>query len=125
MNIGTLIFLHNRLAQTTWLFMLIMGLWALGHYIRNQPLGGQFLGIVAVGEILLIVQALLGFSMILFGGLMPPRAALHLLYGIFALVVLPAIYYYTRGEQDRRAALVWFFTGIFMFGLALRLITMG
>ena len=105
--------------------MLIMGLWALVHYFRHQPLRGQFLGIVAVGEILLVAQALLGYGMILFGGLTHPRGILHFLYGTFALVVLPAIYYYTRGGQDRRAALIWFFTGIFMVGLSFRLITMS
>ena len=101
-----------------------MGLWALALYIRNRPLDGNFFGIVAVGEILLFVQASLG-GLLMLSGFWPPRPYLHILYGIFAVVVLPAIYYHTRGDDQRRAALVWFFAGIFLFGLALRLIGMG
>jgi len=116
--------LHLGLANTTTLFMFIMGIWALVHYIRNRPLDGNFFGIVAVGELLLIFQASLGLLLVL-SGARPPRPFLHFLYGIFATLVLPSIYYYTRGDEQRRAALVWFFAGIFMFGLALRLIGMG
>ena len=127
MNLGTLAQIHRGLSNTIWLFMLIMGLWALAHYLRNRPLDGNFFGIVAVGEILLLVQSVLGGLILLFSGLtiLPPRPSLHFLYGTFSLLVLPAIYYYTRGAQDRRAMLIWFFTGLFLFGLALRLRTMG
>ena len=127
MNLGTLAQIHRGLANTTWLFMLIMGLWALGHYIRNRPLDGNFFGIVAVGEILLVVQVILGVLMLLLSrlALLPPRPFLHFLYGAFSLLVLPSIYYYTKGAQDRRAMLIWFFTGLFLFGLALRLLTLA
>ena len=117
-------FIHRRLADSATLFMLIMGLWSLVLYIRNRPLDGNFFGIVAVGELLLVAQATLGTALII-GGAAAPRPFLHYLYGIFALLVLPSIYYYTRGDESRRAALIWFFTGIFMFGLALRLVGMG
>ena len=123
MSIDTLVFLHTRLAQTTWLFMLIMGLWALAYYVRNRALDGSFLGIVVVGEILLIMQGAVGGIILAFSQFRPARPLMHFLYGAFALCFLPAIYYYTRGEQDRRAALIWFFSGIFMFGMALRLIS--
>lgn len=116
--------LHHGLANTTTLFMLIMGIWALVLSFRSRPLDGSFFGIVAVGEILLVVQVSLGLILVL-GGSTPPRPFLHYLYGVFALFVLPAVYYYTHGGHDRRAALMWFFTGIFMFGLALRFSSMG
>ena len=116
--------IHRGLANTVTLFMLIMGLWALVHYFRNRALDGNFWGIVAIGEILIFVQVALG-TLLLLQGFGAPRPALHYLYGGFALLVLPAIYYYTQGEQDRRAALIWCFTGIFMFGLSLRFIGMG
>jgi heme A synthase len=117
-------FIHRGLANTVILFMFIMGIWALVLYFRNRSLDGNFFGIVVVGEILLVVQVSLGFLLVL-QGFVPPRPFLHYLYGIFALLVLPAIYYYTRGDLDRRAALIWFFTGIFMGGLALRFLGMG
>ena len=53
-------FIHRGLANTVILFMFIMGIWALVLYIRNRPLDGNFWGIVAVGEILLIVQISMG-----------------------------------------------------------------
>lgn len=116
--------IHATLANTTILFMGIMGLWALVLYIRNRPLDGNFFGIVAVGELLLVFQAVLGLLLVL-QGFRPSRPFLHFLYGTFALLVIPAVYYYTRGDEQRRAALVWFFVGLFMVGLSLRLIGMG
>jgi len=117
-------FIHRGLANTTILFMFLMGIWALIYYFRGRNLDGNFFGIVAVGELLLVVQSTLG-AILMFSGFVPPRPFLHYLYGVFSLLVLPAIYYYTQGDQDRRAALIWFFTGIFMFGLILRFVGMG
>ena len=119
-----MITIHSGLANTASLFMLILGLWSLYYYIRNQLLDGSFFGIVAVGEILLIVQALLGLTLVL-SGAQASRPFLHYLYGFFSILVLPAVYYYTNGDEQRRAALIWCFTGIFLFGLSLRLIGMG
>ena len=59
--------LHTGLANTVSLFMLIMGVWALFYYIRNQALDGSFFGIVAVGEILIFVQATFGLLLLLSG----------------------------------------------------------
>ena len=119
-----MITIHAGLANTVSLFMFILSVWSLYYYIRNKLLDGSFFGIVAVGEILLIFQAALGFILVL-GGSQAQRPFLHYLYGIFSLLVLPAVYYYTNGDEQRRAALIWCFTGTFLFGLSLRLIGMG
>ncbi len=124
MNFTTILFIHNRLAQTAWLFMLLMTLWAAGHYLRNKPLNGQFWGIVAVGEILMLFQALLGLTMLL-GWSSQPGRSIHFLYGGLTVIVMPAVYGYSQGWEHRRAALIWVLTGLLMVGLSIRAIGTG
>jgi hypothetical protein len=124
MNFNTILFLHQGLSRTAWMFMLVISAAALVYYMRNKPLDGQFFGIIAAGEVLMLVQACLGLTILLFFGVQPGRLV-HFLYGFLTILVFPAIYYYTDGEGDRRAALMWLLTAIFMFGLALRAITTG
>jgi len=121
MNFALILFIHGRLAQTIWMFMLIVGLWAGFYYLRAKPLDGQFFGIIAVGEILMASQAVLGLTMLIGWGVKPENL-IHFLYGALSVLVFPAIYYYTQDEEDRRAALIWALAGFFLFGLSLRAI---
>ncbi|MEM7034850.1 MAG: hypothetical protein AAF629_35240 [Chloroflexota bacterium] len=116
--------IHSGLANTTSLFMFVMGVYALYYYARNRLLDGRFFGIVAIGELLLIFQSGLGLLLI-FNGRQAQRPELHYMYGFFSLLVLPAVYYYTTGDESKRAALIWSLTGLFLFGLSLRLVGMG
>lgn len=114
-----LYFLHDRLANAAIIFALILGLWGLYKYARGEGVDGNYLGAVAVAELLIVVQILLG--VVLFaGGARPARSSMHILYGIAALISFPAAYAYTRGDQSRRAMLVWGLVGLFVFGCAMR-----
>jgi hypothetical protein len=120
MNLGTIIWLHDRLGNAAPLFMALLGILSLFNYIRGRGLDGNMVGAVVMGEILMLVQTGLGV-ILLVSGLSPTRI-IHFLYGSLTILTFPALWVYTRGATDRRASLIWALAGLFMMGLALRAI---
>jgi len=120
MNLGTVLFLHSRIANAAWLYMIILGIWCFTNYVRGRGVDGGVIGAVVVGELLMLTQA--GMGLILFLSGLYPASTIHFLYGSLAILGLPALWVYTRGATDRRASLVWALAGLFMFGLTLRAI---
>ncbi len=122
---ATLVSIHGALSNTAWLFFLALGLWGLFRAIRGQAVDGGYLGAVFIGQLIFVVQAVLGGILWFSGGnLALGRSSVHLLYGVFALVFLPFIYLSVlRGDDTNRAQWVLAFTTLFMFGIALRSIT--
>jgi hypothetical protein len=121
MDLATLIWLHDRVGNAAPLFMVLVGLLSLINYLRGLGVDGNIIGAVIIGEIMMLVQATLGIILLLAGGLYPARG-IHFLYGSLAVLFFPALWAYTRGETDRRAALLWAVGGLFMMGLTLRAI---
>lgn len=121
MDLATIIFVHSRIANTAWLYMLVFSLWNFANYVRGRGVDGSVLGAVVVGEILMLTQAGLGLTMWGIYGLRP-AGMIHFLYGSLTILALPALWVYTRGATDRRASLIWALAGLFMFGLVLRAI---
>ncbi len=113
---------HAGLANTAVLFIAAIGIWALFLRFRSKPLSGNWYGAAAVGEILLVVQALLGFFLYLQGlGGQLPRPMLHILYGIVAIITLPAAYFYFGNSDDEKVkALAMALVCFFLWGIVLR-----
>jgi heme A synthase len=112
--------LHRVLSNTTWIFFLLIGLWGLYRAIRNNGVDGSYLGAMAVGEILFIVQAVLGIILV-FGSASPSRGV-HFLYGVFALVAMPGAFAYVRGDDSNNTQWLYALLTLFLFGVALRAI---
>ncbi|RME45361.1 MAG: hypothetical protein D6791_10950 [Chloroflexi bacterium] len=119
----SLVEIHGRLANTAVLFTLVVGLWALFNYVRRQGISPSYWGTLVIGELLLVVQGLIGAVMFFQGG-RPPRI-IHFLYGVLVLLVWPGVYAYTEGRDTRREALIYGLASLFLFGLALRAIGTG
>lgn len=121
---STLINVHHALSNTAWLFFLILGLWGLWRAFRGQSVNGNYLGAAFIGQLIFVVQAVLGGILWLGGGSADiQRPEIHLLYGVFALVFLPFVYVSVlRGDDTNRAQWVLAFTTLFLFGIALRAI---
>lgn len=115
--------LHRVLSNTTWLFFLLIGIWGMYRAIRSYGVDGSYLGAMAVGEILFVVQALLGV-ILLFGSASPGRSV-HLLYGVFAVVAMPGLFAYLRGDDSNNAQWAYAIMTLFLFGVALRAIGTG
>jgi hypothetical protein len=119
---GIVILIHSTLSNTIWLFFLALGLWGLVRAIRRHGIDGSYLGALVIGEILYAVQGLLGLILWI-SGFMPNvgRPAMHILYGSFALVFMPFVYFvWLKGDDSNQAQWVLGFTTLFLFGIALR-----
>ncbi len=117
--------IHAGLSNTSWMFFLAIGIWGTYRALRGQGMDGSYLGALAIGELLVIAQAILGGVMWLnsgSGALIRP--GVHLLYGVFAIVFLPFIYFTVlRGDDTNRGQWVMAFCCLFTFGIAIRAMT--
>ena len=113
--------LHGALSNTIWLFYLFLGLWGLYRAIRRQPVNGSYLGAVAVIQIVMIVQALMGGALYL-GGNRPERELVHYLYGAFGIVFLPGVFAYLKGDDSNTAQWIFALGSLFMYGVIRRII---
>ncbi len=117
--------IHTQLANTVWLFFLILGVWGVFRAARGLGVDGNYLGATAVGQLLFVVQIVLGVILYL-GGSRPADSFMHWLYGAFSLVFVPFVYLvWMRGDDSNQSQWVLGFTTLFMFGIALRSITTG
>jgi hypothetical protein len=123
----TVLLIHSRLSNTIWLYFLAVGLWGLWRAYRQQGIDGSYLGALAIGEGLYAVQGLLG-GILWSGGLLTAvdRPPLHILYGIFAVVFLPFVYFvWLQSDDTNRGQWVMALSTLFLFGIALRSISTG
>ena len=124
---GFVIVLHEGLSNMAWMFFLAIGLCGLVRAIRGLPVDGSYLGAVAIGQGLFLLQAVIGVILWVNGRLGAlARPEVHVLYGAFVIVFLPFIYFTAlRGDDSNRGQWVLAFSNLFLFGVALRLITTG
>lgn len=112
--------LHERLQTTVVLFMFAMGIWGVVNYIRKRPISSDYAGALIIGEVLIVVEALLGLAIFLYG-LRPARPYIHILYGVTAVIALPGAFAYTKGRDNRWEGLVYACVCLFLAGLSIRL----
>ena len=111
-------FIHGRLATTALLFILFMAAWGFWRYFRKGGLDSSYWGALVIGEILILVQGALGAYLWL-SGLRPDRG-IHFLYGVAAALVIPGVWAFTKGRQERREMLIYALMLLFLVGLLLR-----
>jgi CDP-diglyceride synthetase len=100
--IAALAFLHNRLAIALLLFAVLLGLWGTIQFVRRRAVSPGFRSSYLLMIGLTAVQGTLG---LLSFTAYRPRELLHVVYGIFAIAFLPAIFLYgPRGGRPREAA---------------------
>jgi hypothetical protein len=116
--------LHARLLVTILLFFGVLTIWGLVGYLRGQPISGSYKGALAIGELLMLAQFLIGV-LLLIGGAQPFRLSIHILYGIVAIITLPGTFAYTRGRDDRWEQLIYLVVCLFLCGIALRALSTG
>lgn len=119
----TLPLVHTQLAVTATWFTLLVGVWALLHWIFNRPLSPSWFGALIIAELLLIVQAILGMWLYMgmgLGGALP-RPFIHILYGVVAVITIPAAWgYFGNLPEERVKSLAMAFALIFLWGIVLR-----
>lgn len=101
--------IHRGLAQTGILFFIALGVWAIWLRIRARPLDGSWYGAAVIGELLMVLEFLLGW--VLYGqGLEGDlsRGFVHILYATVAVITLPAAYLYLSRLQDENVKTILF-----------------
>lgn len=113
---------HRGFANSATLFVAVLALWSLALRLRSQPLNSAWFGAAVVGELLLLAQFAVGW-LLWFQGLdsLLPRAWIHVLYGVVAVVTLPAAYsYFSKIADVRVQTLAMALTCFFLWGILLR-----
>ena len=115
--------IHARLANTAILYFLIVSIWGWVRYFRKQGVDSTYWGMLAIAEILVVVQALLGGYLWIVG--LRPGRTLHLLYGIVVLLMIPGAYIYTHGQDERPEIMIYGMVTIVAVGLIMRAMVTG
>ena len=114
----SLIEVHARLGNTALFYAILMAIWGLFRYLRRQGVESSYWGALVIAEILFVLQAALGAYLWLSGQGVAP--GMHILYGVVSVLVIPAIFGFTRGDNERRAMLVYGGAFLFLVGILLR-----
>ncbi|MCB0081330.1 MAG: hypothetical protein KDE47_10380, partial [Caldilineaceae bacterium] len=100
-----------------------IGIWALFFRFRNRPLDASWYGAAMIGELLLVAQALLGAYLFYGMGLSVAlaRPFMHLLYGVVAVITIPAAQsYFGQLEDEKVKAVAMAVVCLFLWGILLR-----
>jgi hypothetical protein len=117
----TLAQIHGGLANACLLFSLIIAGFAFWGYQRRSGVDSNLWGILVIGEVLYVAQSLLGLVLYLTTKVLPEGWRwVHILYGVVLVISLPGAFAYSRGKDDRRAALAYALVGLFLAGVSLR-----
>lgn len=117
--------IHARLANAALMFSLICFAWGLLNYVLKKPVTSSYWGGLAILEILMIAQSVLGVVMLVGGVGQLLRPIVHVLYGITTIISLPAVYVYTGGKDTRRENLLYALVCLWLAAIAERGITTG
>ncbi len=112
--------IHARLGNTSLLYFLAISLWGYFRFFRRQGIDSTYWGMLAIAELLVIAEAILG-GIIWLEGMRPVRSV-HLLYGALIPIMIPATYLYTRGRTSKAEILVYGTTTIITVGFIIRAI---
>jgi CDP-diglyceride synthetase len=115
--------MHDRMATTVLLFMAAVGFWGMFSFARGQSLSGSLAGTLAIGQVLIVFQGLLGAVLYIDG--LRPATSVHYLYGLTAVVVMPFIWSYAKERHPRQSLLFYSLAALFIAGLAVRGMTTG
>lgn len=114
--------IHAGLANTAVLFVAALGIWALVLRFTSRSLNSAWFGAAMVGEILIIVEGVLGGLLYLQGAdAALPRPFIHILYGVVAVITLPAAQsYFGHLEDEKIKTLAMAAACFFLWGILLR-----
>ena len=104
------------------MFVAILAIWSFVLRLRSRPLDGSWFGAAAIGEMLLLAQFAVGWILWFQGmGSVLPRPWIHILYGVVAVITIPAAYaYFSRVPDARVQTLAMALTCFFLWEILLR-----
>lgn len=94
--------LHIVASRAAILFAVVLGIWGTYQLARYRQVSGGFRSSYLLMIALTAVQGLAGLILFLDGK--RPHELLHIVYGIFAIAFLPALYFWSERRDDLREA---------------------
>lgn len=113
--------IHKILADMIGYYSLLMGAWGLFNFIRRNPPDSNYNGALAIAVGLYFVEGLVGMLLVLMGYM--PARGIHFLYGVTIMLTIPAIFFFTRGNNTSRESLFYGLGMVFIWGLSERAAT--
>jgi heme A synthase len=110
--------LHQGFARAFLIYSALMGIWGIALFLMKRNPSGGYLGALVLDEGLAVLQGVVGIVVRTQGH--PPHDVLHYLYGIVAVVTLPAAYFLSDEGTSRRDSLYFGIAGLFLVGVAIR-----
>ena len=101
--IDVLVALHTITAWALLAYALVLAVWGTYLYFRKAAVTGGFRSGFLIMTGLAPVQGLFGAALLLAGN-RPADWPLHIVYGIFAVLFLPGLYFYAHGGSRSREA---------------------
>lgn len=115
-----LVGIHAGLANTALYYTIALAVWGLWRYFRRQGVDSSYWAALVIAEVLYLAQGVLG-AVLFFSGIGDLGGQfMHILYGVVAVLVVPALFMYTRGDETRRVMLVYGVGLLFQMGILLR-----
>ncbi|MGH7635108.1 MAG: hypothetical protein ACRENC_15340 [Gemmatimonadaceae bacterium] len=96
--------LHRISATALLIFALVLAVWGTYLYFRRGAVNGGFRSSFLIMAGLTALQGLFGAVLLILGN-RPGDWPLHIVYGIFAVLFLPGVYFYAQGGTKRREAI--------------------
>ena len=118
------IILHSRLANTVFLYVLVMAVWGFWRFFRKLGVDSNYWGALVIAEVLILLQGALGIWLRLSDSI-PARGWMHILYGIVGAIGIPAVYFYTKGQDENKDMLVYAAIFLFLIGIVARAVATG
>jgi heme A synthase len=114
-------FLHSLGARTLLILAVVLAIWGTYQYFRKSAVSPGFRSSYLVMAGLTAVQGLLGLAAFATGG--RPANLLHFVYGAFAVLFLPAAFFWANRGNPRREAVIlagaaWVVSIAFFRGIA-------
>ncbi len=120
---GAIISLHQGFFTVVVIYGVLMGLWGLFLFARGNGPSGSYLGAVILAGAVAGLEALLGLATLVSGH--RPHEILHYVYGLVAVLTVPAAYFYGTRESSRRDSLVIGLACFFLVAIAFRAASTG
>jgi heme A synthase len=110
--------IHRALANSVVIYAGAAAIIGLIAYFRRRGMESSYWGILIIGELLFIAQAIIGLVLWISGG--EPGRIVHILYGVVAVISLPGYFALSKGKDDRDATLAYALICLFLVGVGLR-----
>ena len=116
---------HSRLANAAILYAGVMALWAIFQYIKKSKVTSSYWGAAVIAEVLILIQGAIGLYIYASGTGYLARSFMHILYGIVAVLIIPGVFLFTKGSEERRVTGIYAIAFIFLAGILIRSMSTG